>query len=137
MPKRLVARQLARYGVVGLASNGIAFVVYLVITRLGFQPEATAAGLYLIGASISYIGNYSWTFSSTKSHKATLPRFALAHVAGFTVQIALISFLYRAIGLKHQMSQLVTVGCVAVMLFLLFKYYVYARADGTVSKGAS
>jgi putative flippase GtrA len=128
-----LAGQLVRYGIVGLASNGLAYGIYLLITWLGVAPEATAAGLYLVGASSSYLGNYKWTFSSKSSHASTLPKFALAHILGFSVQLLLLSFLYRNIGLSHQLAQLVTVGCVAIILFLSFKYYVYPQRIGRSS----
>lgn len=125
MATKQLPGQLMRYTIVGLTSNGFAFCVYLSITWLGVAPEATAAGLYLAGAISSYFGNYQWTFSSKRPHLSTLPRFAVAHALGFSMQLLLISYLYRKIGLSHQFAQLVTVGCIAIILFLSFRYFVY------------
>jgi putative flippase GtrA len=125
--------QLLRYAIVGLTSNGIAFSIYLLVTWLGVSPEAAAAGLYLVGATSGYFGNYQWTFSSKRSHLSTLPRFMVAHALGFSIQIILISYLYRKIGLNHQFAQLVTVGCIAMILFLTFKYYVYPERNSRSS----
>lgn len=137
MARGRLAWELIRYGIVGLASNGFAYVVYLFITWLGVAPEAAAAGLYLIGASSSYLGNYKWTFDSSSSHASALPKFIATHVLGFSVQLLLVSYLYRRIGLSHQLAQLVTVGCVAIILFLFFKYYVYPQGNGRSSRGSS
>lgn len=137
MATEQLSGQLIRYGIVGLASNGLAYVVYLFITWLGVAPEATAAGLYLVGASSSYLGNYKWTFDSRGSHVSTLPKFVAAHILGLSVQLLLISYLYRKIGLSHQLAQLVTVGCVSIILFLSFKYYVYPRRNGRSSRGST
>jgi putative flippase GtrA len=129
MATKQLPTQLIRYAIVGLTSNGIAFCVYLTITWLGVAPEATAAGLYLAGAISSYYGNYQWTFSSERSHFSTLPRFVIAHALGFSIQLLLISYLYRKIGLSHQLAQLVTVGCVSTLLFICFKYCVYPQRN--------
>lgn len=137
MASKQLAGQLFRYGIVGLASNGFAYVVYLFITWLGVAPEATAAGLYLVGASSGYLGNYKWTFNSRSSHASALPKFVAAHILGFSIQLLLISYLYRKIGLSHQLAQLVTVGCVAIILFLSFKYYVYPERNGRSSRGST
>lgn len=137
MVNKQLANQLFRYWVVGMASNGLAYVIYLLITGLGVAPEATAAGLYLVGASSSYLGNYKWTFASKASHACALSKFAATHILGFSVQLVLISYLYRRAGLSHQLAQLVTVGCVAILLFLCFKYYVYPQRNDRSSRGGT
>ena len=129
--------QLFRYGVVGLVSNSFAYVAYLLITWIGVAPEATAAGLYLVGASSSYLGNFKWTFGSRSSHASALPKFVAAHILGFSVQLVLISYLYQKIGLSHQLAQLVSVGCVALILFLSFKFYVYPQCNDRSSRGST
>jgi putative flippase GtrA len=131
---RRLAWELIRYGIVGLASNGLAYGVYLLVTFLGVAPEATAAGIYLVGASSSYLANYKWTFASRSPHASTLPKVVAAHILGFSIQLLLISCLYRKLGLRHQLAQLVTIGCVAAILFLLFKYYVYPRRNSRSSR---
>lgn len=137
MTSKQLAGQVFRYGIVGLASNGFAYAVYLLITWLGVAPEATAAGLYLVGASSSYLGNYKWTFASRSSHASAFPKFVAAHILGFSVQLLLISYLYRKIGLSHQLAQLVTVGCVAIILFLAFKFCVYPEQNRRSSGGST
>ncbi|MCP9888708.1 GtrA family protein [Cyanobium sp. ATX 6A2] len=137
MTSKRLAWQLARYGIVGLASNGLAYGFYLLITFLGVAPEATAAGIYLVGASSSYLGNYKWTFASKRSHASALPKFVAVHILGFSVQLLLISYLYRNIGLRHQLAQLVTVGCVSIILFLSFKYYVYPQQNTRSTRGST
>lgn len=134
MASNRLAWELIRYGVVGLASNGLAFGIYILITYLGVAPEVTAAGIYLVGASSSYLGNYKWTFASKNHHFSTLPKFVVAHILGLSIQLLLISYLYRKIGLSHQLAQLVTIGCVAIILFLSYKYYVYPDGNDRSSR---
>lgn len=134
MASNRLAWELIRYGIVGLASNGLAFSIYILITFLGVSPEATAAGIYLVGASSSYLGNYKWTFAAKNPHISTLPKFIAAHILGLSIQLCLISYLYRKIGLSHQLSQLITIGCVAMILFLFFKYYVYPQGSDRCSR---
>jgi putative flippase GtrA len=135
--KNTLTWELIRYGIVGLASNGVAYSMYILITFYRVAPELAAAGIYLVGASCSYLGNFKWTFDSRSSHASALPKFVAAHILGLSVQLALISYLYRKIGLSHQLAQLVTVGCVAIILFLSFKYYVYPDRNGRSSRGST
>jgi putative flippase GtrA len=132
--RKQLERELVRYGIIGLASNGLAYCAYLLITWLRVSPEAAAAGLYLIGAASSYLGNYKWTFFSQSSHASALPRFLTVHALGFSVQLLLISYLYRKAGLSHQLAQIIAVCCVAVILFVSFKYYVYPEVNGRSSR---
>ncbi len=137
MARKRLAWELIRYGIVGLASNGLAYSVYILITFHGVAPEVTSAGIYLVGASSSYLGNYKWTFASRNPHSSTLPKFVAVHILGLSIQLLLVSYLYRKIGLSHQLAQLVTIGCVATILFLSFKYYVYPQRNCRSSRGST
>ena len=137
MAKEKLAWQLIRYGIVGFVSNGLAYSAYVLITFYGVAPEAAASGIYLLGASTSYVGNYKWTFDSRSAHASALPKFVATHILGFSLQLLLISCLYRKIGLSHQLAQLVTVGCVAIFLFLSFRYYVYPKCNIRSSRGST
>ena len=128
--------ELLRYGIVGLVSNGIAYGTYITITLCGITPEISAACIYLVGASISYLGNYRWTFDSRTPHAFVLPKFVAAHVLGFSVQLLVITYLYRKAGFAHQLAQLVAVGCVAIILFLSFKFFVYPKHNSFSSRGS-
>ena len=117
--------QLIRYGLVGVMSNATIYFVYLVITYLGVEPKIAMTLVYIIGASIGFIGNRNWTFAHHGNQiKATL-RYGLAHLFGYLLNFLLLFILVDHIGYTHQWVQIVAIIIVAGFLFIVFKYFVF------------
>lgn len=120
--------QLARYGLVGLASNLSGYLVYLFITYWGTEPKRTMTLLYIVGASIGYFGNRQWTFA----HKGGLGaggRYLIAHLFGFLVNLLILLTFVDRLGYSHQWVQAVAICVVAGFLFLAFKYFVFPKGE--------
>jgi putative flippase GtrA len=118
-------RQLIRYGLVGVASNAAGYFVYILITYLGVEPITAMTLLYIIGASIGFIGNRKWTFAHRGDFYNAALRYVLAHLFGYLLNyIILFSFVDR-LGYAHQYVQAVAIMIVAGFLFIAFKYIVF------------
>lgn len=61
--------QLVRYGVIGLASNAIGYVLYLLLTSLGMEPKMAMSLLYGIGVLQTFLFNKRWTFGHQGAHR--------------------------------------------------------------------
>jgi putative flippase GtrA len=121
--------QLARYGLVGLASNLSGYLVYVLITYWGSEPKRTMTLLYIVGASIGYFGNRQWTFA----HKGGLGaggRYLIAHLLGYLINLLLLLTFVDRLGYSHQWVQAVAIFVVAGFLFLAFKYFVFPKGEG-------
>lgn len=119
--------QLARFGVVGLASNSFGYLAYLLITYWGIEPKRTMTLLYTMGASIGYFGNRQWTFA----HKGGLGagvRYLVAHLCGYLINLLLLLTFVDGLGYSHQWVQAVAILIVAGFLFSAFKYFVFPKA---------
>jgi putative flippase GtrA len=120
--------QLARYGLVGLASNLSGYLVYVLITYWGSEPKRTMTLLYIVGASIGYFGNRQWTFA----HKGGLgagARYLIAHLLGYLINLLLLFTFVDRLGYSHQWVQAVAIFIVAGFLFLAFKYFVFHKSE--------
>jgi len=117
--------QLARYGLVGIASNISGYLVYLLLTYLGGDPKVTMTMLYIIGASIGYYGNRQWTFA----HKGTMlksgAKYFIAHLIGYLINLSTLLIFVDKLGYPHQWIQAAAIMIVAGFLFMVFKYYVF------------
>jgi len=120
-------RQLARYGVVGLSTNALGYCIYLVLTYFGATPKLTMTLLYAVGATAGFVGNRTLTFS----HKGRLLnsglRYIVAHLAGFSINLMLLSIFSDWLGYKHQLVQAAAVFIVAAFLFVVLKYFVFSN----------
>jgi putative flippase GtrA len=118
-------KQLARYAVVGIATNLAGYLAYLLITWLGVGPKVAMTCLYLVGASASFLGNRRWTFSHRGHIGRNAVRFALAHGLGYLLNLAILVVFVDHLGLPHQLVQVAAIFAVALFLFALFRLFVF------------
>lgn len=131
---RKQAKQLIRYGLVGAFTNGLAFCGYLVLVSLKLQPEISAFLLYLLAAVSGYFANHQWTFKSNEIHSKAMPKFLLSHLIGATSQYGIIAIVYRGLRLPHQLAQIISLGSVSILLYLLLNSYVFSSASPPYSR---
>lgn len=120
-------RQLIRYGVVGLVSNLTIYIVYLLITYIGVEPKTAMTTVYVIGASIGFIGNREWAFAHRCDSTGAALRYGLAHFLGYLLNFFILFAFVDRLGYAHQCVQAVAIILVAGVLFFIFKYFVFPK----------
>ena len=121
------AGQIIRYGLIGIASNLAGYLGYLLITYLGVEPKTAMTLLYIIGASIGFIGNRKWTFAHRGDSAGAALRYMLAHLFGYLLNFLILFTFVDRLGYAHQWVQAMAVIIVAGFLFIIFKYFVFAK----------
>ena len=110
---------------VGLASNLVLFLLYLSLTGLGIGHKSAMTLLFVVGTLQTFVFNKRWTFT----HQGYLQASFLKYLAvyGFAYLLNLTSLLVFAdhLGLPHQIVQGVMIISLAILLFLLQKYWVF------------
>lgn len=126
--KRTLA-QFTRYAIVGLASNLIGYVLYLVLTRLGLGPKLAMSLLYGMGVLQTFLFNKRWTFEHRGAHRVVFFRYCAAYGFGYLINLAVLLVLVDRHGYPHEAVQGVMILSLAVMLFLLQKYWVFHSVE--------
>jgi putative flippase GtrA len=122
-------RQAVRYGFVGVLHNLLGYLLYLLITFFGVDPKLAITILYPVGATAAYFGHSKYSFSYRGRYAHALPRYALAHVAGYGVNFAMLFVLSDTLKLPHQAVQASAIVVVAGVLFLLSRYFIFPRSE--------
>ena len=120
-----LAGQLARYGLVGLASNAAGYLVYLALTATGLAPRYAMSLLYTVGALAGFFGNRRLTFSHRGSVMSSGLRYALAHLGGYALNLFLLTLFAERLHYPHQAVQAAAVFVVAAYLFVTFRLFVF------------
>ena len=120
-------KQLLRYGLVGVVSNLTIYFFYLLITYIGIEPKRAMTMVYIIGASIGFVGNRKWTFAHGGNIFSTALRYLLTHFFGYIINYIIIFIFVDIHGYAHQLVQAMAVIIVAGILFFLFKYFVFQK----------
>lgn len=128
LPDRASTIELLRYGVIGLLTNSIGYMVYLLITYTGGTPKITMSVLYAVGTAIGFMGNRKWTFAHDGDVLSAGARYIFAHSLGYTLNLSILIVMVDYLGYPHQWVQILSIFAVAGFLFLMFKFFVFPKA---------
>lgn len=119
--------ELARFGVVGVVSNLLLYLLYLAATALGIGHKTAMTGLYCVGVLQTFAFNRVWTFRHRGHAGAPIARYWTVYGAGYLLNLALLYALVDVAGIAHQLVQAALIVLIAVLTFLLQKYWVFRR----------
>lgn len=117
--------QLIRYGVVGVISNAIGYLLYLAITDAGMEPKLAMTLLYILGVAQTFLFNKRWSFRYGGVHGPVFVRYCVTYGLGYLINLLALFVLVDHLHYPHQIVQGVLVLSLAVMLFLLQKFWVF------------
>ena len=115
-----------RYVVVGATSNLLLYLAYLGLTAGGFGYKAAMTFLYITGGLITFMANRIWSFNHQGDGHSALARYVVAYLLGYLFNLALLWFFVDRLHQPHQIIQAAAIVLVAVSLFLMNKFWVFA-----------
>jgi len=121
----LLYRQFLRYAVVGLASNLILFLGYLLLTHFGMGHKTAMSLLYATGTSLTFIFNRNWTFGHDGHITKSFIGYVAVYALGYVFNLVALYYLVDKLGFNHQWVQGGLILVVAVLLFTLQKLVVF------------
>lgn len=125
-PSPRLGHQLARFGLVGLASNAAGYLAYLLVTSLGVAPKLAMTALYLVGAVLGFVGNRSFTFGHEGTLLSSGARYACVHVIGYAICLGIQFLVVDWWRYPHQIAQAAAVLIVALYLFFALRHFVFS-----------
>ncbi len=128
-------RQIIRYGIVGIASNAVVYLLYLVITAAGMEHKLAMSLLYVVGVVQTSLLNKSWSFDHDGSHRLAFVRYVISYGVGYVVNLTALYFCVDRLGWPHQAVQGVMILVVAALLFMLQKFWVFRTQLTSGQKG--
>jgi putative flippase GtrA len=126
---RSVIAQMVRYGIVGVLTNLAGYLLYLAVTWLWLEPKLAVTVLYPVGVAAAYFGHARYAFTYRGGARRGWLRYLIAHALGYGANVLTLCVFADAIGFPHQAVQAAAIPLVAGVLFLLFKYFVFAPAS--------
>jgi putative flippase GtrA len=128
--------RVARYVMVGIATNCFALGVYYALTfGLAIEPKAALTLSATAAFGPAYAANRSWTFRARTRHAVSLWRYAAGYLASFVFQAAFLWLGVDALGLPHQYVVLVGLGLATVFFFLLQRIWIF-RSPASAGSGS-
>ena len=135
MTANTTRRQLVRYALVGLVSNALLYLAYLALTRLGIEPKLAMTLSFVAGVTYTFLMNGRWTFAHRGNKRHAYTRYWIIYGVAYILNLALLSLFVDVLGYKHQFVQGTLVCGIAVLLFLLQKFWVFRETASDVNAG--
>lgn len=120
--------QLSRYAVVGLASNAIGYLLYLLLTYLNIGHKSAMTLLYAVGVAQTFYFNRSWSFSHQGKLDRAFFRYVIVYGIGYLLNFAILAIAVDVLHFPHQGVQAVAIVVVAASLFISQRFWVFATS---------
>lgn len=125
MSKYCFLKQLAKFGLVGIAQNLIVYCFFLILTAIGLEPKLAVFITYPTGVLISYLGNKNYTFRLYNGGRTVIIKYILSHISGLGINLCVLYVFHDVFGYPYEYIQLLSVIIVAVWLFYICRVYVF------------
>jgi putative flippase GtrA len=131
-----IVRQLAKYGIVGVANTLIGFGIYAVGVKLGVQYLLASALGYGIGSLNGYVLNRRWTFRAHHvRHSISATRYGAVQLSAMLSNLGLLYVAVDLLGAEKILGQAIVVVIVFMLTFVANKLWSFAHpADGTLPR---
>ncbi len=123
----IVRQQFRRYAVVGLGSNLLLYLTYILITQRGVGHKIAMTLLYAVGVSLTFVFNRNWTFSHQGHVTKSFFAYLLTYALGYVLNLVALYVLVDKFGFRHQWIQGFMIVILAILLFTLQKYFVFRK----------
>lgn len=120
--------QLLRYGIVGLSTNALGYLLYLGLTALGMGPKLAMSLLYIVGVLQTFVFNRSWTFAYAGAGKAAFRRHVTLYAVGYGLNLLTLAWLVDTLHFQHQWVMAGMVVFMAVFFFSGQKFWVFRQS---------
>jgi putative flippase GtrA len=120
--------ELIRYGIIGLTSNGLIYLLYILLTSWGAPSKFAMTLLYCSGTLATFWANRNWTFRS-ESNTGALTRYLSAYLFGYLINLTLLFTMVDLAKINHRIAQAISIVLVAACLFTLMKIWVFPKSS--------
>jgi putative flippase GtrA len=127
--ERFLSEQFVRFGIVGVLTNTVAYLAFLLIAYFGVEPKLAMTIVYLCSAFLGFIGHKKWSFSHEGLLLKTGMRFIVAHSLAYLLNLFLLYFFFNVLGYPYQLVQAGIIVVLAFFLYTMFKFFVF-RSPG-------
>lgn len=124
------ASQFVRYAIVGIGSNLVLYILYLVATWFGAQPKVAMTALYALGVLQTFAFNRTWSFKHAGPTSWALLRYVLVYLLGYGINLVALTVFVDRYGYSHRIVQGVMILVVAVFLFVAQRHWVFSGVTG-------
>lgn len=121
--------QFVCFAIVGLVSNVVLYIAYLLLTLGGLGHKLAMTLLYVVGILQTFYFNRRWSFQYTEAPRQSFTRYVGLYLMAWILNWLALTYLVDVLGLPHQWVQGVLIVVVAGLLFVIQRSWVFRPAS--------
>lgn len=122
----MIPSSLIRFLFVGLLNTALGYSIILILSvACSVEPFTANMTGYVAGGLLSYQLNRRYTFDSQQRHWVTMPRFMIAWVGCYLLNVLVLSLCLNNLGWSVTLSQTIAVGVYTCAFYLLNRMLVF------------
>ena len=129
--------RIARFGLVGVASNGVYLGVLYGVGYFGPPVELAGAAAYLVSMAVNYLLQRTFAFQSQRQHRHAIWRFVSVHMIGLALNSAVLSVGTRVFGVHLLVAQAVAILLVAAWTYFALGRVVFPQSRSKVTPASN
>jgi putative flippase GtrA len=119
--------EFLRFGLVGLATNGAAYSIYLLLTGFGLEPLPALAVTYIYSILQSFFLNRVWSYRNDGPAGPSFFRYCIAYVSCYVLNSFILLVLIEFFFFNHKIVQALCIALAGIGLYFVQKFWVFAR----------
>ncbi|MEP7124955.1 MAG: GtrA family protein [Byssovorax sp.] len=121
----LLFRQFLRYGAVGVVSNLVLYLLFVVLNALGLSPIWAMTSSFAAGCCLTYFahGRYSFRYGATKP--ILVVKYAFVYGSAYALNLVGLWVGTTRLGLSPRLAQIAMMVLIGVYLFLSARFFVF------------
>lgn len=121
----MINNTLIRYGLIGVVNTIFGYGIIFILIYFGVVAEVSNFIGYLCGFFLSYYLNKKYNFKSSRGHREDLPRFIIGMAIAYILNLIVMSFLYRVVGVDVYISQVIAGVVYTLTGYILSKIWIF------------
>jgi len=111
---------------------GVFRLAYPALTLTGMGHKTAMTLLYVVGVLLTFLFNRKWSFRHADAASPAMLRYFAVYGFGYVLNLFVLLVLVDHLRLPHEIVQGVMIFALAVMLFLLQRYWVFRPETRTL-----
>lgn len=120
--------KIAKFTLAGILNTGLAYAIYVLLIELGVHYPVALAVDYAFGIFLGYLLNRYWTFADQGHPARGFLKYLATYLGVFVGNWALLTVLVELNFTGPVFGQLIALGVVTLLSYLLQRYWVFRPA---------
>lgn len=120
--------QAIRFIFVGLKSNAVYYVLYVLLALCGVGPKTAVVCVFVFSLAYAFWFNKAFVFRSRDDLNWQFVRYVCVYVLALLLNLILLEWATTTLGYSHFLVQAVLGVVIAVPIFFLLKFFVFPKS---------